>query len=99
MVGIALDTGWFATQGYAPGKAIREFQEHLITVHLKDVLAAGAHETCALGNGVADIPDCVAAIREIGFAGPIGIEHEPETFDPTDDIRLSKQRLADWMSR
>lgn len=99
VVGIALDTGWFATQGYAPGKAIRELREHLITVHLKDVLAPGAHETCALGDGVADIPDCVAAIREIGFAGPIGIEHEPETNDPTDDVRLSKRRLANWMSQ
>ncbi len=99
VVGIALDTGWFATQGYAPGQAIRELREHLITVHLKDVLAAGAHETCALGDGIADIPDCVAAIRETGFAGPIGIEHEPETFDPTDDVRLSKQRLANWMNR
>jgi len=98
VVGIALDTGWFATQGFAPGKAIRELRDHLITVHLKDIVAAGAHETCALGDGVANIPDCVAAIREIGFAGPIGIEHEPDTFDPTEDVKISKQRLAGWMS-
>ena len=97
VVGIALDTGWFATQGYAPGKAIREIREHLITVHLKDVRAAGAHDTCALGDGIANIPDCVAAILETGFSGTIGIEHEPETYDPTEEVKLSKQRLAEWM--
>jgi len=98
VVGIALDTGWFATRGYSPGRAIRELREFLITVHLKDIVAEGAHETCTLGDGIANIPDCVAAIHEIGYTGPIGIEHEPESFDPTGDVRLSKQRLADWMN-
>jgi sugar phosphate isomerase/epimerase len=98
VVGIALDTGWFATQGFPPAAAIRALKDHLITIHLKDIKGAGAHETCALGDGVADIPACVAAIREVGFEGPIGIEHEPETFDPTRDVRQSLRRLEQWMA-
>ncbi|MER3553563.1 MAG: sugar phosphate isomerase/epimerase [Meiothermus sp.] len=99
LLGAACDTGWWATQGYSCPQAIRELGEHLFTVHLKDVKTAGAHKTCRLGDGVADIEGCVRALQGIGYGGDIGIEHEPETFDPTADVVESKRRLEAWLGR
>ena len=36
-LGAAVDTGWWATQGYDPVDAIRELSDRLFHVHLKDV--------------------------------------------------------------
>jgi hypothetical protein len=50
-LGVCIDTGWLGTQG-APGTATIEacapFVRH---THIKDVKAAGKHETCLLGEG------------------------------------------------
>jgi L-ribulose-5-phosphate 3-epimerase len=97
MIGTACDTGWWGTQGYDAAQAIRELKGHLMAVHLKDIQAAGAHDTCKFGLGVVDIQACVQAMREIGYTGPIGIEHEPEHHDPTQDILQSKAMLETWM--
>ena len=97
VVGTAVDTGWWATQGLSPVEALEQLAPVLRHVHLKDIRAAGAHETCALGDGIADIPGCVEVLSQIGFSGPISIEHEPETFDPFEDVVVSRQRLESWL--
>lgn len=95
-VGAAPDTGWWGTQGYSAADALRELLPVSLTVHLKDVKAQGAHETCRLGDGIVDIAACVQVLKEYGYSGPIGIEHEPETFDPSEDVLESKARLERW---
>ncbi|MEM7735503.1 MAG: sugar phosphate isomerase/epimerase [Deinococcota bacterium] len=98
-IGTALDTGWWATQGFSAAQAIHDLKDHLVHVHLKDVQAVGAHDTCQLGKGVADIPACLQALQDIGYTGVLAIEHEPETFDPTDDLRASRVYVEDWMNQ
>lgn len=98
LIGTAVDTGWWATQGADAADAIRRVSGHVMHVHLKDILAAGAHDTCALGDGIVDIPGCLDSMRDIGFTGPISIEHEPEHFDPVPDVVLSKVRLKEWLA-
>jgi L-ribulose-5-phosphate 3-epimerase len=98
-IGAAPDTGWWATQGYSAPEALRELLSVTWTVHLKDVRSVGTHETCRLGNGVVDIPGCVQMIKDYGYTGPIGIEHEPESFDPREDVRESKARLVEWLAQ
>ena len=93
--GATVDTGWWGTQGYDAARAIEELGEHVWHVHLKDVLALGEpHETCRWGDGIVPIDECLRALQRIGYTGAIAIEHEPETFDPTDDVRAMRERLA-----
>jgi hypothetical protein len=34
---------------------------------------------------------------EIGYKGPIGIEHEPEEFNPSADLAASRVMLERWL--
>jgi sugar phosphate isomerase/epimerase len=95
-VGSAIDTGWFATQGYDPVQAVRELKDYIVHVHLKDIKAAGAHDTCALGDGVVDIKGVMAELKAIGYTGPMTVEHEPHTYDPTEEVKVSLQRVKAW---
>ncbi len=91
VLGACVDTGWWLSQDYDPAAAIRALGKHLFHVHLKDIRAAGKHETCALGDGLLDVPAVLAAVREAGYDGYLSIEHEPEHYDPTDEIVRSRE--------
>lgn len=97
-IGATVDTGWYGTQGYDAAEAIRELSEHLFHVHLKDVLAPGAHDTCRYGRGVVPIEACVRTLKEIGYRDAISVEHEPESYDPTDDCKAGLQMLRQWLA-
>jgi L-ribulose-5-phosphate 3-epimerase len=94
VIGATVDTGWFGTQGFDAARAIRELGDRVVYVHLKDVRAAGAHDTCAFGDGIVPIADCVAALREIGYSGTVSIEHEPEHYDPFPEVARSRATLS-----
>lgn len=96
-IGTACDTGWWGTQGYDAAKAIRELKDHLFAIHLKDVKAVGGHDTCRYGEGIVNIEACVQALKDIGYTGPLGVEHEPEHHGPTEDVRVSKELLEGWL--
>ncbi|MDX6485006.1 MAG: hypothetical protein QOF43_159 [Gaiellaceae bacterium] len=99
VLGATIDTGWWATQGYDAARAIEELAPHVLHVHLKDVLETGApHETCRWGDGIVPIERCIDALRSIGYDGAITIEHEPETYDPTDDIWAMREELEEWLA-
>jgi L-ribulose-5-phosphate 3-epimerase len=94
-----VDTGWWATQGYDPVRAIEELGPHIHHVHLKDVLHAGEpHVTCVWGEGVVDVEACVAALKRIDYAGAYTIEHEPEDHDPSEAIRAMRGQLEAWLA-
>jgi L-ribulose-5-phosphate 3-epimerase len=93
-----VDTGWWATQGYEPSRAIEELGEHVAHVHLKDVFAEGEpHETCRWGRGIVPVEECVRALQRIGYTGAIAVEHEPEHEDPSEDCRAMLAELRDWL--
>jgi sugar phosphate isomerase/epimerase len=93
-----VDTGWWATQGYDPVRALEELGDRVAHVHLKDVLAAGEpHETCRWGEGIVDVEACVGALRRLGYAGALAVEHEPETEDPSEDCRAMRAELEEWL--
>jgi sugar phosphate isomerase/epimerase len=96
-IGVTVDTGWFGTQGYDAARAIEELGEHVFYVHLKDVLEVGAHDTCRWGLGVVPIEECVRVLQRSGYGGAFCVEHEPERFDPTEDIREMRVMLEGWL--
>jgi Sugar phosphate isomerases/epimerases len=88
-IGSTLDTGWFAMQGYDPVQAVQELKEHLVHVHLKDVVSAGGHDSCTLGQGIVPISDVIRQLKAINYQGALTIEHEPMDHDPSDEVRQS----------
>ncbi len=115
-IGVAIDTGWFGSQGYDAAKAIGELSGRLLHVHLKDIrepfkggsakdireggvvtLKDMGHETCALGDGVVPIERCISSLKKIGYKGGISIEHEPEEYNPTAEVKLGYERVKKWI--
>ena len=97
--GTTVDTGWWATHGYDPVRAIEELDGHVLHVHLKDVLRRGEpHETCRWGDGIVPIEDCVRTLRGLGYERAYTVEHEPELHDPTDECRAMREQLEGWLS-
>lgn len=107
VIGIALDTGWSATRKWDALTGLKDLRDRIFTVHLKDVKAPReektgfefidmGHETCRLGDGIVGIEAIVYWLHEIGFRGPMGIEHEPEEFDPREDAKESLVRVKQW---
>jgi L-ribulose-5-phosphate 3-epimerase len=97
-MGTTVDTGWWATQGYDPVRAIEELGTHVAHVHLKDVLREGEpHDTCAWGEGIVDVEGSVRALARNGYAGALTVEHEPEDHDPSAEIRVMREQLEGWL--
>jgi sugar phosphate isomerase/epimerase len=97
-MGATVDTGWWGTQGYDAARAIVELGEHVLHVHLKDVLREGEpHDTCRWGEGIVDIESCVQALRRIGYQGAYVVEYEPEDHDPSAEIRAMREELGQWL--
>lgn len=111
VIGVAVDTGWFGTQNFDAVAALRQLAPRLKHIHLKDVKARRTektgyqmidmgHETCRLGAGIVGIEACLKTLAEVGYRGPISIEHEPEEYDPRDDIKAGKAFVENfWHSR
>lgn len=97
LLGACVDTGWFGTQGYDAAQALSELADSLVHVHLKDVLAAGAHQTCRFGLGVVPIERCVQTLQQIGYQGGLSIEHEPEEYDPRPDCAAGLRMVQGWI--
>ncbi|HEY7380685.1 MAG TPA: sugar phosphate isomerase/epimerase [Gaiella sp.] len=85
VLGTTVDTGWYATHGYDPARAIRELDGRILHVHLKDVECEGTHVTCRYGAGVARIAACVDELVALGYQGAVSVEHEPYEVDPTEE--------------
>lgn len=99
VIGVAADTGWFGTQGFDAARALRDLAPYLMHIHLKDVRAAGAHETCRFGEGIVPLEQCLSVLSDVGYSGPLSIEHEPHDYDPTDDVIASRNLTVKWMGK
>jgi L-ribulose-5-phosphate 3-epimerase len=94
-LGVCIDTGWLGTQGANGPEVIRACGRLVRHTHIKDVKAAGGHQTCLLGEGVAQVAACIRTLREIGYPGWYSWEDEPEDRNPFD----SAVRNRKWIER
>ena len=98
-IGATVDTGWFATQGHDPARAIELLGSRVLHVHLKDVRHAGEpHTTTAYGEGIVPLRECVEALQRQEYRGTISVEHESEDHDPTDELRAAREQLEAWLA-
>ncbi len=98
-IGTAVDTGWYATQGYDAVQAIEALRGHIFHVHLKDVRAPGEHINCGYGQGCVPLEASVRALKEIGYRGAYSVENHAFDHDPTEELRTALGLLQDWRSR
>jgi sugar phosphate isomerase/epimerase len=96
---VCIDTGWLGTQGVSGPDVIKACGSLVRHAHIKDVKAAGKHETCLLGEGAARLVECLDALRDIRYAGWYSWEDEPEDRNPFDsarrNLRWIEQRIAE----
>lgn len=98
LVGVTVDTGWFGTQGYPADQAVRELGDRVLHIHLKDVREVGGHDTVDFGQGVVPVRGVVETLAEMGYGGYLSIEHEPDQFDPAEDLQDSLRQLQSWLA-
>lgn len=94
-LGVCIDTGWLGTQGASGPEIIRACGQLARHTHIKDVKAAGGHQTCLLGEGVAQVAACLTALKQIGYTGWYSWEDEPEDRNPFDSAVRNRQ----WIER
>jgi len=94
-LGVCIDTGWLGTQGVSAPDVIKACGALLRHTHIKDVKAAGKHETCLLGDGVVNVAECLKTLRAAKYAGWYSWEDEPEDRNPFD----SAARNLQWIAR
>ncbi len=94
-LGVCIDMGWLGTQGVSGPEVIRACGPLVRHTHVKDVKAAGTHLTCLLGEGVAQVADCIAALKAGGYSGWYSWEDEPEDRNPFD----SAVRNLHWIEK
>jgi sugar phosphate isomerase/epimerase len=94
-LGVCIDTGWLATQNASGPEVIRTCGRLVRHAHIKDVHSSGAHQTCLLGEGVAQVSGCITALKDIGYIGWYSWEDEPEDRNPFD----SAVRNRRWIER
>jgi len=94
-LGVCIDTGWLASQGVSAPDVIKSCGALVRHTHVKDVKAAGKHETCRLGEGIANVAGCFRTLRSMNYAGWYSWEDEPEDRNPFD----SAKRNREWMEK
>ena len=67
--------------------ALRTYRDWLEVVHLKDVQASGGEVNVLLGKGIARIPEVMAELKKINYAGLVAIEYEHDG-PVEEDIRI-----------
>jgi L-ribulose-5-phosphate 3-epimerase len=71
---LTLDIGHLHCQGEVPiADVIRHWGDRLTNVHIED-MRAGIHEHLQFGEGEIDFRPVIAALRQIGYAGVVGVE-------------------------
>ncbi|HVO10049.1 MAG TPA: sugar phosphate isomerase/epimerase family protein [Vicinamibacteria bacterium] len=98
-LGVCIDMGWLGTQGVSAPDVIRACGPFVRHTHVKDVRAAGGHETVMLGEGVVNVPACLKTLRAMRYAGWYSWEDEPEDRNPLDSAVRNRKWLEEQLGQ
>jgi sugar phosphate isomerase/epimerase len=93
-LGIYLDVGNSTSGGMDPAAEVRGAKGRATLCHVKDWNPANRNERL-LGAGGVDFASSFAALREIGYDGPLIVELPPDPADPDAVARHSVQFLQE----
>jgi inosose dehydratase len=97
-VGLVLDTGHLLRGGGDPVRAVREWGDRIVHVHLKDVRGDAF---CGLGSGEVDLEGVLGALHERSYGGWLVIEQD-RILEPGEDIAeaaAAQARNLRWLER
>jgi len=71
---LTIDVGHLHCLGETPiADELRRWRQRLVNVHIED-MRRGVHEHLMFGEGEIEFPPVIAALAEIGYAGPLNVE-------------------------
>jgi sugar phosphate isomerase/epimerase len=89
-VGICIDIGHTIRDGQNPSVDIEKYNKRILDVHIKDVDRADKEgKTVEMGRGIIDIPNVIASLIKIGYAGTCSLEFEKDMKDSLPGIAES----------
>jgi len=91
-IGACIDNGHFQRAKVDSVQAVKALGNRVHLVHVKDPDKQGNDKI--LGEGAADIPGLLKALKEIGFKGPLNLEYEMEPENPTDSMKKCLKYLS-----
>jgi len=91
-IGACIDNGHFQRSGVDGAEAARKLGKRVHAVHVKDLDANNRDQI--LGQGKADIPGFLKALKEVGFRGPFNLEYEIEPDNPVPSMKKCLEYLA-----
>jgi sugar phosphate isomerase/epimerase len=77
--------GHWTNSGLKAADCIRILKDRVVSSHIKDI-AHGSRSVVRAGTGRAELGEALKALKEVGFDGPISIEHEANWEDNVADV-------------
>lgn len=89
-MGLCLDIGHATRAGADPAKAIKDYNDRLFDLHIKDVTGAVKDaKAIEIGRGVIDFNALISALNKVNYKGICSIEFEKDMTDPLPGIAES----------
>jgi sugar phosphate isomerase/epimerase len=85
-IGSCADMGHWTNSGLAAADCIRILKGRIVSSHLKEI-AHGSTKCTRPGEGRAKLDEALKALKEVGFDGPVSIEHEINWEDNLEDVK------------
>jgi L-ribulose-5-phosphate 3-epimerase len=87
--GLTIDVGHLHCLGETPiGRHLERWHDRLWNVHIED-MRRGVHEHLPFGEGEIDVPEVLAALRAVGYAGGVFVELSRHSHDAVETARRS----------
>ncbi len=82
-IGMCLDIGHDTRNGKDPVADLKKYKSRVFDIHIKDVTGkTKLGYSLEVGRGVINFPAFVRMLREVGYTGVCGLEHEKDMTDP-----------------